>query len=111
MKVIKTYSYNTNNAWGFGGKIGTDTYYDNGMIYRKARNYHRHTGTSSASGWRVEGFCDEYPDFDIEVRGRKSDKVYIYQSGHSFRAFFQEKPNYSEYGEKWDLIKTIDLAE
>lgn len=47
MQVVKTESFNTNNAWGFGGSSGTDTYHDNDIVIRRARNSHRHTGTSS----------------------------------------------------------------
>jgi len=60
MQIIKTSSFNTNNAWGFGGSVGTDTYYDNGIMIRKARKYHRHTGTSSDSRIYVQAKDDFY---------------------------------------------------
>lgn len=49
MNLIKTESFNTNNPWGFGGKVGRTEYYSNGLVVTVARNYHRHTGTSSAN--------------------------------------------------------------
>lgn len=60
MKKIKEESFNTNNAWGFGGSIGTNTYYDNGIMIRKARKHHRHTGTSSDNRVYVKAVDDFY---------------------------------------------------
>jgi hypothetical protein len=47
MQVIRTEKVNTNNAWGFGGFIGTYTYYDNGIVIKKGRLFYRHLPPSS----------------------------------------------------------------
>ena len=49
--AIKTKNFNTNNAWGFGGAIGTETTYDNGTICRKGIACYRHAGTSRFERW------------------------------------------------------------
>lgn len=42
-----TKKFNTNNAWGFGGGIGTHTTYENGYSCRKGRAYYRHLKSES----------------------------------------------------------------
>ena len=34
MNEISRTNFNTNNAWGFGGGIGTEITYDNGIVKR-----------------------------------------------------------------------------
>lgn len=43
-KAIKTEEFNTTNAWGFGGDIGTRYYYRNGVVITIAKTYTRHRG-------------------------------------------------------------------
>lgn len=50
-------SVNTNNDWGFGGKIGTYYKYKIKDVYFNCfcgKNYHRHTGTSSADYYYID---------------------------------------------------------
>ena len=47
MNIKSTTNFNTNNAWGFGGAIGTETVYANGYKIKTGRYCYRHTGTSS----------------------------------------------------------------
>lgn len=41
--IVKTESFNTNNSWGFGGGIGTYTYYDNDFVYKVYKAFYRHS--------------------------------------------------------------------
>ena len=49
MNVISTESINTNNGWGFGGKSGTLTKYDNGLEVFSGKYHYRHHPSSDAS--------------------------------------------------------------
>lgn len=45
--MMKREDFNTNNAWGFGGAIGTKYTLKNGYYIRKGRAYFRHIKTES----------------------------------------------------------------
>lgn len=66
MNIVRTQKVNTNNAWGFGGKVGTYTFYDNGIYSFVGRNSHRHSGTSSANAVYVQ------IEVEFGIRIRKS---------------------------------------
>jgi hypothetical protein len=110
MQVIRTEEINTNNAWGFGGKIATVKTFDNGVVRVEGRNYHRHTGTSSANAWRVRLF----EDFEIEVHGNaNTNQIHVYHHKRygCYRAFFtpQDKPFDYGYDDEVELFKVFDF--
>lgn len=74
MNIIKTWSENTNNAWGFGGYDCTFKEYDNGIIVRQGRYSYRHIGTSSANQISVR----IYKGFSVGVS--RTDKSLGYVS-------------------------------
>lgn len=78
MQVIKTEKVNSNNGWGFGGWIGTRTYYDNGIILEKGKVYYRHAPPNAFTSIKVA--VNE--DFNVWVEGCKgklpTKDVYIY---------------------------------
>ena len=45
-EIVDLEEFNSNNAWGFGGSIGTRTTYSNGYYRRKGRSCFRHSGTT-----------------------------------------------------------------
>lgn len=61
MNVIKTESVNTNNAWGFGGKSGVYTYYDNGLVHFKGSCSFRHLPNEKIDNWYVNQEFNDYP--------------------------------------------------
>lgn len=40
--IVSTEEFNTNNAWGFGGAVGTQTNYVSGVYKRTGKAYYRH---------------------------------------------------------------------
>jgi hypothetical protein len=113
MNIVSTEKYNTNNAWGFGGGIGVKTTFDNGVIHKKGKAYYRHLPEESYQRWDVGDLDPEYPEFTIQVQGKKSDKIFVYRNGDNYRAYFKEQKNPFPYFKKDDqgcLLKTIDLA-
>lgn len=54
MNKVSETKFDTNNAWGFGGGIGTETVYDNGLVNRKGKAYFRHTPSQSYDNWYVQ---------------------------------------------------------
>lgn len=118
MKLISTREFNTCNALGFGGAKGTEYEYDNGVIEIKGRNYHRHTGTSSANSVYVR----IHKKFTIEVRKDvglsgigKLDKITtisVLKSPNSshWQAIGKDLDRLSLYGEDYLLDRKIQIA-
>lgn len=73
MNPIKTERFNTNNGWGFGGAIGVETIYDNGLFCRKGRNYFRHTPSESFERWFIEFEGDKY---ELNKKPKPGDKIF-----------------------------------
>lgn len=109
MKEVKREKFNTNNAWGFGGGIGEEITYDNGLINRKGTAYYRHMSPSKFDRWQVNVGDKEYPDFTVEIDGKKSNKVFVYKSGDNYRAYWSEKKKPFEYYDVFELVKTIEI--
>jgi hypothetical protein len=42
LSLIGTERFNTNNGWGFGGSIGTQSIYSNGLVMSKGKYCYRH---------------------------------------------------------------------
>jgi len=116
MQVVKKWTENTNNDWGFGGYNATFTEYDNGIIERKGRYSHRHTGTSSAD----KIFIKVYEDFEIPVRKNANGYSHVskLKDINCVSVFYNEKPghavainkdldNFELYGETYTLIKKV----
>lgn len=114
MQVIRTENVNTNNGWGFGGKLGKNYYYDNGLIEFKGKYCYRHMGTSKAHTWYVTT-----PDGDYtEIRGEKSETVYLYKIVLELEKKYTmyEASFINDFYEYWkesnpttiELIKTIE---
>lgn len=53
MKIISAEKFNTNNGWGFGGGIGTETVYDNDLVNRKGTAHFRHIKSESFDRWFI----------------------------------------------------------
>ena len=107
--IVRKVNFNTNNAWGFGGSAGTDTYYDNDVIVRKARNYHRHSGTSSDN--RIMVIVNE-DGFSITVREKMpkdADEIRVFEYDGHYHATFKKVDNFSQYGWDYKLVKTIKI--
>jgi hypothetical protein len=116
MKIISETKHNTNNGWGFGGWIGTLTEYDNGVIVRKGRACHRHTGTSSANAVsvRIED------GFSVYVK-KSADSLYpiptlkgvvcisVFENDGHYLAIAKDIDNISKYGEEYKLINKIQI--
>lgn len=114
MQIIRTEKYNSNNAWGFGGRSGIYYYYDNGLRKFVGKYYYRHIGTSSANGWEVLAPDDYY----INIIGAISDNVYL------FKLTFEGEKTYTTYAASFssttflfdpnyltkDIIKTIPFT-
>jgi hypothetical protein len=109
MKELTREKFNSNNAWGFGGGIGTDVKYDNGLRNRFGTAYYRHTPSVSFNRWFVGGISDDYPNFEVEIRGGKTNTVFVYKEGNSYRAYWAEKKKPFNYECDWELIKTITI--
>lgn len=117
MNIIRKNQVNTNNAWGFGGLIGVETEYDNGIITIIGSNCHRHTGTSSANAIYVR----IYKNFTIEVRkgvGLKGiatlngiDTISIFSSKHGshWQAIGKDLDSLELYGEQYKLVRKIKI--
>lgn len=117
MQVIKTESVNTNNGWGFGGWSGTLTEYDNGIVIRKGRFSHRHTGTSSANAVFVR--IDE--EFTIGVKS-SIDSLYpitnlgkikcisVFENKEHYLAIAKDIDEATKYGEQYKLVKKINIV-
>lgn len=114
MKIIRTENFNTNNAWGFGGKVGKRTYYDNGICVEQSRYCHRHSGTSNGNCVWV----NVAEDFSVKLRTKKMNEVHglkgietitIFQHEESYRAIAGDVETFTQYGEEFIKIKTIKL--
>jgi hypothetical protein len=110
MKEIRSEKVNTNNAWGFGGMVGTVTEYDNGMIQRKGRAFFRHLPPEPVNRWQVRLF----EDFVIDIDGAKPEHgtVYVYEAEESYRAYFVKRTwpfPFEDMNEKAVLFKTIEF--
>lgn len=82
MKVVKTENYNTNNDWGFGGVIGVETTYDNGLITRNGQAHFRHLRPTDYFKVYVEFEGDriEVADFASYKEFKSLEKVSIYKN-------------------------------
>jgi len=74
IKQFKKDSYrlpiNTNNGWGFGGKIGTHYTLIVGDIEYSmfvGKFYYRHTGSSSANTWSIGGTYVSKKEFEQAI--------------------------------------------
>lgn len=115
MNVVKTKKVDTTNAWGFGGWVGTETTYDNGVVVRKGRNVHRHTGTSSANAVLVK--ISEY--FEVYLRRLNRGNLVPTLNGISVISVLECKGSYMavpedvdtciKHGWEFKRIKTIQL--
>lgn len=105
MNVVKVERINTNNGWGFGGKIATLTEYDNGLIECRGRNYHRHTGTSSAN----QDYIRIEEDFIIPIYGTKSSQIKIFVNKEHYYATYKNIDSWEQYNEIYQLFKVVKL--
>ena len=72
MKLISNEKINTNNAWGFGGWMGTRKEYDNGLIIDEGKFCYRHS--------KEEHFWRTYIRFEerkIQVFGHKQGAKFV----------------------------------
>lgn len=116
MQVIKTWSENTNNDWGFGGYNCSFTEYDNGVILRIGRYSHRHTGTSSANAVMVR--IDK--DFTIYVHKTVNshtviaklqgiDCISIFEYNGHYKAIAKDLDSITLYDWEYKLVKKIHI--
>ena len=118
IQVIKTWSENTNNAWGFGGYNCSFTEYDNGVIVREGRNSHRHTGNSSANAILVrvaEDFViylrktvDSYTDI---TKLSAVDFISVFEYDGHYKAVAKDLDSLTCYGWNYNLIKKIQIPK
>lgn len=73
MKAIKKERFNTNNAWGFGGGIGTETTFDNGIVNRKGKAYYRHSPSVSFDQWFIQLEDDRYK---LNKKPKEGDTIF-----------------------------------
>ena len=118
MKVVKTETFNTNNAWGFGGSIGRREYYDNGIITITGTGYTRHSGTYSANRVHVlieDGFSIpviQKADGHNEVRkldGIEAISIFSCPDDRHFQAVAKDIDELELYGKQYKLIRKITL--
>lgn len=118
MNIVNEYKFNTNNAWGFGGGIGTDTTYDNGLRNRKGRACFRHLPAQSFNRWFVvihENFNIEISTgvFTKHISSQPKGDVYVYCDNNSYRALVGECKDFKKlFGytpENAKLFKIIQL--
>jgi len=116
MNVIKEEKVNSNNDWGFGGIIGKYTYYDNGLCLLEGRNYHRHTGTSSANRLSVLSTNDFYIPVRTRVGGKEVTKIpakgsviSVYKYDGNYYAALIDDETINMYNREYKRIKRIEL--
>ena len=81
MKVISTEKFNTNNGWGFGGGVGTETVYDNNVVNRKGKAYYRHLPSSNFDNWYIR----VKRDFDLSLPKKpvSGDTVMVFRNAQT----------------------------
>ena len=116
MKIVKTEDVNTNNAWGFGGKAGKLTTYDNGIEVFSGRLYHRHAPPSVCNYVSIE----VRPKFSIGLRtvrgahiasieGVKAISIFSSEHGSHWQAIAEDLDQFEMYGENYVLVKKINV--
>lgn len=82
MKVVKTEKYNTTNNWGFGGGVGVETTYDNGLSTRKGKAYFRHLAPESYFKLYIEFEGDSITVVDVhsEKKFKSIKAVSVYKN-------------------------------
>lgn len=93
---IKVEKFNTNNAWGFGGGIGTQTTYESGAYMKEGKAYYRHMPptkfkcyyNSSADRLIQDGYV-WIGDSEFKLKKNMLDKAieYIIENNPSFKEF------------------------
>lgn len=103
--IVSTVDFNTNNSWGFGGGIGKQTEFSNGLILREGTAYYRHLPKEKFKKLSIR--VDE--DFAIDVRrGQDHSKVCLYKdAGDSYRATYGEVEKPFDYETEYTLIRTV----
>ena len=111
MKLVEKRKYNTLNAWGFGGSIGVDEEYDNGLIIDRGTAYYRHSGSTRFGEYRVR----IHDNFTISVEGSVKEFVHIFQKDDHYYAMFSDKAVVESHvntftGLPYPLFKTIQVT-
>lgn len=118
MQVIKTWSENTNNDWGFGGYNCDFTEYDNGVIKRIGRYSHRHTGTSSANCVMVR--VSKYFYLPIKSSAKSTryvstlkgvECISVFNYGTHYQAIAKDINELECYGWDYNLLKKIQISK
>ncbi len=119
MREVRTIKVDTTNGWGFGGWVGDQIIYDNGLIHNKGRSYFRHLPSETHDRWYVMPLADS--DFSIQIDGnfKNAKEVNIYRGKqgteyeNSYRAGFDSaKPKHTPEFEKWfEHFRTITLPK
>ena len=114
MNIIKTEHINTNNAWGFAGKIGTLTTYDNGVEVFKGKAYYRHGPPSVCNYVSIEvlpkfsiGLRDLNGSYLNTLKGVKTISIFSSEHGTHWRAIASDLDEFEMYGESYKLIRKV----
>lgn len=106
MNTISKTSFNSNNAWGFGGISGTRELFDNGFIIETGRAYFRHHPSEAVTKY----YCAVLPDFKVQIIGKKSNTVSIYNFDNNWLAVFGDPAeSYERFGLKYNFVRSISL--
>jgi hypothetical protein len=103
--MSKVTNFNTTNAWGFGGSIGTSTILDCGIVIVKGKAFYRHappsyykkiyfSPTSDDSSFKIYTTSGKLVDNEKDVNGK-----------HLYRCDIRD----SHYSEVYFISDTNDL--